>query len=364
MSTSIRAVLRAAKHTTAPQFPPRKFPTSGFVTLDATQKIEEEDLPSYVPEDYYSVYMGEVFGSRYKVVTKLGFGVNSTVWLCRDLRDHRYLTLKLRVRAREHHPLDMHGDNEIKIIDVLNSFEIAGPHGNHKCILYEPLGMSYTDFLRLLPESRFPKELVQQSIQLLLVSLDYLHRCNVVHTDISPSNVLLGIEDHSILSQIEQDELEWPLARKVLNDRTIYFSRPMPVNKGLPVLCDLGEARVGTHMHRGDIMPGIYRAPEVILGMDWDSKVEIWAVGVMMWDLLEGNHLFFAEKNGMLNDEQHVAEMVSFLGPPPPEYLKRSEKCYQYWDSQGNWKGSIPIPNQSFEIHEQWLNEEEQALFV
>jgi serine/threonine-protein kinase SRPK3 len=94
--------------------------------------------------------------------------------------------------------------------------------------------------------------------------------------------VLLGIEDHSILSQIEQDELERPLARKVLNDRTIYFSRPMPVNKGIPVLCDLGEARVGTHMHRGDIKPGIYRAPEVILGMDWDSKVDIWAVGAMV----------------------------------------------------------------------------------
>lgn len=64
---------------------------------------------------------------------------------------------------------------------VLDSFEIAGPHGNHKCILYEPLGMSYTDFRRLLPEYRFPKELVQQSVQLLLVSLDYLHRCNVLH---------------------------------------------------------------------------------------------------------------------------------------------------------------------------------------
>ena len=71
---------------TAPCSPPRKFPTSGFVTLDATKKIEEEDLPSYVPEDYYPVYIGEVFGSRYQVVGKLGFGVNSTVWLCRDLR--------------------------------------------------------------------------------------------------------------------------------------------------------------------------------------------------------------------------------------------------------------------------------------
>ena len=65
---------------------PRKFPTSGFVTLDTTQKIEEEDLPSYVPEDYYPVYIGEVLRSRYQVVGKLGFGVNSRVWLCRDLR--------------------------------------------------------------------------------------------------------------------------------------------------------------------------------------------------------------------------------------------------------------------------------------
>lgn len=57
----------------------------------------------------------------------------------------------------------------------------------------------------------------------------------------------------------------------------------MPLSIGLPVLCDLGEARVvGTQKHSGDIMPGIYRAPEVILGIDWDSKVDIWAIGVMV----------------------------------------------------------------------------------
>ncbi|RDL32424.1 Uncharacterized protein BP5553_08880 [Venustampulla echinocandica] len=111
-------------------------------------------------------------------------------------------------------------------------------------------------------------------------------------------------------------------------------------------------------------MPGIYRAPEVILGMDWDSKVDIWAIGVMMWDLLEGGHLFFAKKNRILDDEQHLAEMVSLLGPPPPEFLKRSEKCDQYWDNQGNWKGSVPIPDQSFETREQWLHGDDRTLFV
>jgi serine/threonine-protein kinase SRPK3 len=99
--------------------------------------------------------------------------------------------------------------------------------------------------------------------------------------DISPNNVLQKIDD-SIIPQIEQSELEQPIARKNLSDRTIYKSRSMPLSTGLPVLCDLGEARVGTQKHNGDIMPGIYRAPEVIIGMDWDSKVDIWAIGIMV----------------------------------------------------------------------------------
>lgn len=56
----------------------------------------------------------------------------------------------------------------------------------------------------------------------------------------------------------------------------------MPVTTGLPVLCDLGEARVGSHTHRGDIMPGIYRSPEVILDMEWNCKVDIWSIGTMV----------------------------------------------------------------------------------
>ena len=94
--------------------------------------------------------------------------------------------------------------------------------------------------------------------------------------------MLQQFENDAIISQIEQGELERPIARKVLSNRTIYHSRPMPLSIGLPVLCDLGEARVGAQKHSGDIMPGIYRAPEVILGMDWDSKVDIWAIGVQI----------------------------------------------------------------------------------
>lgn len=86
--------------------------------------------------------------------------------------------------------------------------------------------------------------------------------------DISSNNIHQGIADPSILPQIEEDEMQRLIARKVLADRHIYYSRPMPIGTGLPVLFDLGEARVGNHKHRGDIMPGIYRGPEVILDME------------------------------------------------------------------------------------------------
>lgn len=105
----------------------------------------------------------------------------------------------MRIRARQHDSPEQHDDQEIAIshylencsVDhsgksmirpVLDSFDIIGPKGRHKCLLYQPLWWSFAAFLDLLPERRFPKNLVQQSAQLLLVALDYLHKCDVVHT--------------------------------------------------------------------------------------------------------------------------------------------------------------------------------------
>ncbi|EEH03132.1 protein kinase [Histoplasma capsulatum G186AR] len=333
--------------------PPRRFPSSGFVVLDPKLKVEEEELPSYVPGDFYPVTIGEVFVERYQVVAKLGFVCTS------HKQQNNEITICNHLKASNiEHP----GTPFVRMI--LDSFNIMGPTGNqHQCLLYQPLGMSYTEFLDLFPNKQMPETLLQRSMQLILLGLDYLHKAKVVHTDISANNILQGITNLTALSEIEEGEASQPIARKVLDDRTIYISRPMPINTGLPVLCDFGEAHIGDK-HNGDVMPGIYRAPEVILGMEWDCKVDIWAVGLTTWDLLETGNLFFARKDGLLNDEQHLAEMVSLLGPPPREFIRRSNKCLQYWDENANWKGSIPIPEQSFEIRERSLERDARTMFL
>ncbi|KAI2945553.1 hypothetical protein CBS147321_3800 [Aspergillus niger] len=81
-----------------PMVQPRVFPTSGFELLNSIEPFEEESLPDYLKERYYPVSLGEVLNSRYQVITKLGFGASSTVWLCHDLH-HLFTTPDLESDA-------------------------------------------------------------------------------------------------------------------------------------------------------------------------------------------------------------------------------------------------------------------------
>jgi hypothetical protein len=63
--------------------------------------LEEcEDLENYEPDGFHPVHLGDVFGGRYRVVHKLGFGGFSTVWLARDALKNCWVALKI-VAARE-----------------------------------------------------------------------------------------------------------------------------------------------------------------------------------------------------------------------------------------------------------------------
>lgn len=68
-----------------PPSKPRVFPCSGWDEIDASVLVEEESIPTYRPERFYSAQIGEVLNHRYQVVGKLGYGSSATVWLCRDL---------------------------------------------------------------------------------------------------------------------------------------------------------------------------------------------------------------------------------------------------------------------------------------
>lgn len=66
---------------------------------------------------------------------------------------------------------------------LLDSFEVAGPHGRHVCLVHQPLGMSLYDLKMRARGKVFSKDVLKTAVRKLLAALDYLHKeAHVIHT--------------------------------------------------------------------------------------------------------------------------------------------------------------------------------------
>ncbi|KAL5331673.1 hypothetical protein ACEPPN_001208 [Leptodophora sp. 'Broadleaf-Isolate-01'] len=319
---------------------PLTFPNSNFTQIPLGERIEEELFPDYRASRYYPVIIGQVLKDRYQIVGKLGFGASSTVWLARDLEGRRHVSLKLFVHSESlgdqlNHELSMYkrisgssskhpGRGAVR--ELLDSFNVAGPDGSHQCLVHPPLWESVLTFLHRNPVRRLPAPVLAFVLRRLFLALDFLHtECQIIHTDIKADNIMFGIEDDSVFTAFEEQELVDPSPRKTVNGRTIYLSRELQIPKtwGAPVLCDFGSAVVGDTEHLEDVQPDIYRAPEVIIEAPWSYQIDIWNTGCMIWDLFQGGHLFTGHdpEHQTYRSRAHLAQMIALLGPPPQTLL-------------------------------------------
>jgi len=130
------------------------------------------------------------------------------------------------------------------------------------------------------------------------------------------------------------------------------------------MITDLGMARIGVE-HEGFIQPEVYRAPEVVLCMPWTSAADIWNVGVMIWDLFEGEHMFHpGGKDRKLSNARMLGEMIALLGPPPSHFLRRADETLAYWNHDAQWKGFGDIPEYALEDIEVYLEGENKEHFM
>ncbi|KAF7187460.1 Serine/threonine-protein kinase SRPK [Pseudocercospora fuligena] len=358
---------------------PLRFPTTGFETFGADVLLEEETLEEYRRGLYYPVRLGELIQARYQVVGKFGFGTTSTAWLAKDLQAHKYVALKVYTYDREHdeefetcqamnrlgksHPGSSH------IRSAMDTFTIEQTSGaNHRCLVQRPMWDSLTDLLDRNPTRRFTIPLLKAALTQTFLALDFLHtECKLVHTDIKGDNLLQEIADQSILDDFVKDELEDPSPRKEEDGVTIYASRAfgLPKKFGKVVLSDFGSAVRGDEEHWHDAQPDVYRSPEVMLKTKWSYPIDIWNVGVMIWDLFEGRHLFYGrDPDGTgYSTRAHLAEVVAILGPPPPDLLQRGRRSNEFF-SDGKFIAEVPVPKTTLAELETNLEGTEQDRFL
>ncbi|KAF1841371.1 kinase domain-containing protein [Cucurbitaria berberidis CBS 394.84] len=364
-------------------WPQLRFPSAGFDIVGDGKLLEEEQLDEFRKGVYYPVNIGDVFASKYQVVGKLGFGVSSTV--CR----HAYATLKVFTREKGMH------EEEYNIYQILGKgnashpgyghvrtaldiFTIPRQGGDHRCLVQKPMWDSFRDLLNRNPTHRFTDELLRATLPQVLLALDYLHsECNIVHTDIKADNIMIEIEDQSILDAFVDAELAHPSPRKIVDGKTIYASRgfSLPKEYGKVVLSDFGSAVRGDQRQVHDAQPNVYRCPEVMLQTEWSYPADVWNVGAMIWDLYEDKHLFHGNhpEDGRYMTKCHLAEVVAMLGPPPGDLLERGSRSKEFFDKEGtllnaqtrgNWIADVPIPELTLESLEENLEQEAKREFL
>ncbi|XP_070964605.1 SRSF protein kinase 1-like isoform X1 [Oncorhynchus clarkii lewisi] len=215
---------------TAPQQQPQ--PEASPQEPDEPEEIlgsddeEQEDPNDYCKGGYHHVKIGDLFNGRYHVIRKLGWGHFSTVWLAWDIQVKRFVAMKV-VKSAEHYTetavdeikllrsvrnTDPDDPKREMVVQLLDDFKISGINGTHVCMVFEVLGHHLLKWIIKSNYQGLPLPCVKTIIRQVLQGLDYLHtKCEIIHTDIKPENILLTVNEPYV-RRLAAEATEWQKA--------------------------------------------------------------------------------------------------------------------------------------------------------
>ena len=87
-------------------------------------------------------------------------------------------------------------------------------------------------------------------------------------------------------------------------------------------IVDFGSSCFGCETGYTYVQSRYYRSPEVVLGIPYNSQLDMWSVGCIVYELVSGAVLFPAE-----NDESELLEYwYVTVGELPDDLLKKAGK--------------------------------------
>ncbi|KAI0062142.1 kinase-like protein [Artomyces pyxidatus] len=265
------------------------------------------------PEGYYQIILGEQLdGGRYQVFSHVGKGMFANVVRARVLQPEggeagKEVAIKI-IRSQE--SMYKAGMKEVQILSKLNQadpenkkhivrLERTFEHRGHLCLVFESMSMNLREVVK-----RFGKDVglnikaVRTYAQHLFLALTLLRKCNIMHADIKPDNILVN----DLKTQVK--------------------------------LCDLGSA---SDASENDITPYLvsrfYRAPEIILGIPYDPALDIWSIGCTLYELYTGKILFPGRSNN-----QMLLLMMELKGRFNSKMIKKAKFGDTYFDEMGGFE--------------------------
>ena len=229
---------------------------------------------------------GTILRGRYRLDSELGRGGMGTVYRATDLELHREVAVKVLSATRQDSDARERLIREARAAAALNHPHIVtihdvGESGGFPFLVMELVGGPRLSQARPTDLSR----VVAIAIQ-ICAALEHAHENSIVHRDLKPDNVLLsGTTDSSNVK-----------------------------------LADLGLAlpAYGARISRSGVIVGTaaYMAPEQALGQTVDARTDLYALGVLLYELTTGR-VPFAGDDPLTIVSQHVHAPVV-----PPRVLR------------------------------------------
>ncbi|KAF2733229.1 kinase-like protein [Polyplosphaeria fusca] len=284
-------------------------------TIPNSERIEEEQLQNWTPSRFFSVTIGMLLNNRYKVIGKLGYGGNSTIWLCKDQRDQVYVVVKVGTANSRQGPGERRNYRHLKLIKSQH------PGAAHIRQLLATISVLHNNN-------------VYGCLHVLL-GLDFLHgEAKMVHTDLQDGNIMFPLLTTAPLHAFEQAETRHPSAHKLTPNATIYCLRALQYHHlcdtdlAHPIITDFGQSVFGApHYTDYRVQPLQFRAPEVNMHIPWDEKIDIWSLVCLLFYMLFDDFL----------PAETVGGLCAMMGPPPNEVFLRCTARGEVWEVVDEW---------------------------
>ncbi|HPY74735.1 MAG: SUMF1/EgtB/PvdO family nonheme iron enzyme [Planctomycetes bacterium] len=236
------------------------------------------------------------YGTHYELVQDiLGVGGQAKVFRALHTGSNKYVAIKVYTSELTSDP--------IALQTLQDKYNLIVEKLTHKNIVqYRDIGidkqtqtyyivMDYIDGHNLRkiihdkPDHRFTLEETLAILEPMALALDYAHENHIVHRDVKPENIIIAQDKQVYLTDFDlATEIRMTLSRLTGNADNIQGTIP-------------------------------YMSPEQCKGHRINGQTDIWSLGVIFYEMIEGVHPFQG------NNLKHYMELICNYEPETPEYL-------------------------------------------
>ncbi|XP_057804230.1 uncharacterized protein LOC131019659 isoform X1 [Salvia miltiorrhiza] len=273
-----------------------------FETFDL-KIVHRKNRTGFEEDKNFHVVLNSVIAGRYHVTEYLGSAAFSKAIQAHDLHTGMDVCVKIIKNNKDFFDQSL---DEIKLLKYVNKHDPGDKYHllrlydyfyyrEHLLIVCELLKANLYEFHKFNRESGgevyFTMPRLQSITIQCLEALQFLHSLGLIHCDLKPENILVKSYSRCEVKVI-----------------------------------DLGSSCFQTDHLCSYVQSRSYRAPEVILGLPYGKKIDIWSLGCILAELCTGNVLFQNDSPATL-----LARVIGIIGSIEQGMLAKGRDTYKYF---------------------------------